>query len=319
MYDNSGECTLNSLSGKQREAWQWPAHTHNQNINSYRHHGLTLLQTSILHGETIESLEVLSNGASSTLSFIFMLKGALELVDTKSRKIQIVKAGTATKVIDHTDIKARIHPGSAWIIYRVPLPTLRVHFERLMRRPYIQDSAFAPLYEFRAGGATALYQTLCHVSEDLSSATHSMREAFNGVYERLLLAKLVMTRPDTPGATSKSGIKRIAPRSVTRAEAFMRANMRTAITLDQIADAAGCSPRALQHAFKEHWDKTPMQLLCEYRLSMAYDAILGGNVTSMADLAFQLCFSSPSRFSLLYRNAYGTSPSDMIRFRDKHI
>jgi AraC-like DNA-binding protein len=304
---------------KRDENWLWPACAGNGTFDGFKRHSRALQQTAILHGATSVSLEVASSGTSSTLNFIFMLEGALDLIDVKNRRMQILKANDATGVVNHPDIRARFHPGSAWVAYRVPMTTLRRHYEQLMHGPYLQDTAFAPLYEFRAGGASALYQALCYVSDDISAISSSMREIFTEVYENLLLAKLILMRPDDPHAIYKSLAPRIVPRPILRADTFMRENIRASITLVQIARAAGCSPRALQRVFKEHLGKSPMQILSDYRLSGAHEAIMSGNARNVIDLAIAFQFSNPGRFSALYRNAYGESPAAMMRFRQKNV
>jgi AraC-like DNA-binding protein len=328
MYDNSlGKSDYRSLTvadDTDREAeapdekWRWSSYSDDKGNIGYNRNLYKLQQTTIMYGDTHGRLEMISKGASSTLSFLFVIKGTIDLIDMKKRKIQTLVAGNATSVIDRADVKAKIHPGCSWVAYRVPITTLREYFERLMHRPYFQEQAFAPLHDFRSGSAAALYQTLCYVSEDLASANNSTRDVLTNVYERLLLAKLFMTKPDNVNTLNNMAGRRISPRYLQRAEAFMRENIHNAVTLDNIADAAGCSARALQRMFKEYRDTSPMHVLCEYRLSAAHEAILSGSARNVTDLAIHLQFSNPGRFSSLYRNAYGMSPSAMMRFHEKN-
>lgn len=328
MYDNSlGRPEYKSLTltdntdrsaEAQDEKWRWSSYSDDRGNNGFNRSLYRLQQTSILYGETNGRLEIISKGSSSTLSFLFVIKGTLDLIDIKKRKIQTLGAGNATSIIDRPDVKAKIHPGSAWVGYRVPITTLREYFERLMHRPYFQEQTFAPLHDFRSGSAGALYQTLCYVTEDLATATNSTKDVLTNVYERLLLAKLFMTKPDNVTSLSTLTGRRISPRYLQRAEGFMRENIHNAVTLDEIAEAAGCSARALQRMFKEYRDTSPMHVLCEYRLSAAHEAILSGSARNVTDLAIHLQFSNPGRFSSLYRNAYGMSPSAMMRFHEKN-
>lgn len=315
LSNSSGD--ISSNVEKMDGNWRWSGFPDEQGRYGFKRQVCPLHQTSIVYGETSGRLEVASNGIGATLSFVFVLKGAVDLIDTKNRKIQNIPAGTATGVFDRPGVKAKLYPTSSWVSYLVPVPTLREHFERLMRRPYFQELAFSPLHDFRTGSASALYQTLCYVSEDIAAAAGSGRDVLAGVYERLLLAKLFMTRPDNVSALSSQSSRRISPRYLQNAEAFMRENIHNSITLDEIAAAAGCSSRALQRMFKEYRDTSPMHILCAYRLSAAHDAIVSGSARNVTDLAMHLQFSNPGRFSSLYRNAYGMSPSAMMRFHEK--
>lgn len=299
------------------EKWRWFAHPMDCGHHAFKRNICKLERTSILYGEANGHLSINSKGASSTLGFIFVLKGRLDLIDTKTRKIQSVTAGNATSVIDHPDLRIKPQPGSSWITYRVPVTTLRDYFERVMRRPYSQNLGFAPIYDFRTGSAAALYQTLCHVSEDIGTATNADRPILANVYERLLLAKLFITKPDNSTGSNRTSEHRIKPRYVLRAESFMRDNIHNEITIDDVAKVAGCSARALQRMFKEYKDRSPMHVLCEYRLSAAHEVIVSGSMRSVSDLAMHFRFSDPGRFSSLYRKAYGMTPYAMMRFHEK--
>ncbi|WP_250018803.1 helix-turn-helix domain-containing protein [Phyllobacterium sp. 21LDTY02-6] len=328
MYDNSlGKSDYKSLTisddtgpgaNGSEEKWRWSSFSDEKGNIGFNRNVYPLQETSIVYGDTNGRLEILSKGASSTLTFIFVVKGTLDVMDTKRRRLQTLSAGNATSLIDRPDIKVKIYPGSSWVAYRVPITKLREYFERLMQRPYFQEQVFAPLHDFRSGGASALYQTVCYVTEDLATATNSTKGVLTSVYERLLLAKLFMTKPDNVNTLNNTAGRRIAPRYLQRAEAFMREHIHDPVTLDEIAEAAGCSPRALQRMFKEYRDTSPMHVLCEYRLSAAHEAILSGSARNVTDLAIHLQFSNPGRFSSLYRNAYGMSPSAMMRFHEKN-
>ncbi|MHC1550635.1 helix-turn-helix transcriptional regulator [Phyllobacterium sp. K27] len=318
---NNGSSPLTHDSIEHAEAidekWRWLAHSMDTGQHAFKRDICEFEQTSILYGEANGHLSISSKGASSTFSFIFVLMGALDLIDARKRKIQSVTAGTATSVIDHPGLRIKLQPGSSWVAYRVPVTTLRDYFERVMRRPYFQNLGFAPLYDFRTGSASALYQTLCHVSEDIGTATNANRPTLANVYERLLLAKLIITKPDNPTGANRTPEHRIKPRYVLRAESFVRENIHNAITIDEVAEVAGCSVRALQRMFKEYTDKSPMHVLCEYRLSAAHEAIVSGSIRNVSDLAMHFRFSSPGRFSSLYRQAYGMTPYTMMRFHEK--
>ncbi|QND50602.1 hypothetical protein HB779_01070 (plasmid) [Phyllobacterium sp. 628] len=173
------------------ENWRWTSFPDEQGRYGFKRQICTLQQTSIIYGETNGRLEVVSNGVGTTLSFIFILKGAIDLVDTKNRKIQNVVAGNATSVFDRAGVKAKLYPGTSWVTYLVPVPTLREHFERLMRRPYFQELAFSPLHDFRTGSASALYQTLCYVSEDIAAATSSGRDVLAGSLRAVVIGQVV--------------------------------------------------------------------------------------------------------------------------------
>jgi AraC-like DNA-binding protein len=96
----------------------------------------------------------------------------------------------------------------------------------------------------------------------------------------------------------------------------MRANASLPLTITEIADAAGCSVRALQMAFQRFRGTTPMRVLLQVRLEQARSEMLrAGQTESLARIAAEYGFSSPTRFAQSFRRKYGVYPSEMLRER----
>ena len=101
-----------------------------------------------------------------------------------------------------------------------------------------------------------------------------------------------------------------------RAEAFMRANASLPLSIAEIAEAAGCGVRALQIAFQRFRGTTPMRVLQQARLEQARSEMLrAGQTESLARIAAEYGFSSPTRFAQSFRRKYGVYPSEMLRER----
>jgi transcriptional regulator GlxA family with amidase domain len=96
----------------------------------------------------------------------------------------------------------------------------------------------------------------------------------------------------------------------------MRANAGMPLTIAEIAEAAGCSVRALQIAFHRFRGTTPMRVLLQARLEQARSEMLrAGQTESLARLAAEHGFSTPPRFAQFFRRKYGVYPSEMLRDR----
>jgi AraC-like DNA-binding protein len=104
------------------------------------------------------------------------------------------------------------------------------------------------------------------------------------------------------------------PRHLRLAEGFIEAHLDQPITLEDVASAAGISPRGLQMAFREHRGTTPLAFWREARLVRAHADLLtaepGARVT---DIALRWGFTHFGRFSELYRERYGLCPRDTLR------
>jgi len=96
----------------------------------------------------------------------------------------------------------------------------------------------------------------------------------------------------------------------------MRANVCTPLTVAEIAEAAGCGVRALQIAFHRFRGTTPMRVLQQARLEQARTEMLRrGQTQSLARIAAEHGFSSPTQFAQFFRRKYGVYPSQMLRER----
>lgn len=134
---------------------------------------------------------------------------------------------------------------------------------------------------------------------------------------RMLAVAAISVFPNTTLTTAHlPGPGRIAPAALRRAIEFCEAHAAEAITVDEIAKVAGTSIRALQHAFAQHYDTTPMRYLRQVRLQRAHQALQAADAASgatVASIAAAWGFPKPSRFAQHYRRAYGVPPSHTLR------
>ena len=95
---------------------------------------------------------------------------------------------------------------------------------------------------------------------------------------------------------------------------FIYSNYSEPIGLDEIAGAAGISPRECSRCFHRAIDRPPIRFLIEYRAQMA--AIkLERTDDSISSIAEQCGFLSDSYFGKTFKDLYGLSPRD---YRKKH-
>lgn len=129
-------------------------------------------------------------------------------------------------------------------------------------------------------------------------------------YERLLVSLLLAGQAhDTPRDVGCS----IAPASVRRAEAYIRAHATDPLTLADIADAADVPVRTLLDSFKRFRSVSPIRFLKDVRLDIARERLrAGGNITA-ASVAFEAGFNHLGRFASAYAARFGEKPSDTLR------
>lgn len=142
----------------------------------------------------------------------------------------------------------------------------------------------------------------------LKLASHDLRVAHG--LERTLLSLLMAGAVCCDSPTDRR--TGLAPHVVKRAEAFIEARAADAITLDDIARAVDAPARTLQSAFQKFRGMTPMQALREHRLRLAHTLLLSGEVDSVTDAALRYGIAHLGRFSAMYAERFGESPSKTL-------
>ncbi|WP_026622740.1 AraC-like DNA-binding protein (plasmid) [Ensifer sp. WSM1721] len=247
------------------------------------------------------------------ISFFFVLTGQVEVTDRRTRKTLCIAPNHVASVRQSAGNRMAIEPGSSWLAFHIPKPALRRNFEDLTGRPYVQEFVLPPT-RYCDDNDQGLYQTLRQADRDLNSTSLAATPMLAKAHQQLALVKLFFTMPHNLADAFCQPASFEAPRHLQRAETFMRENLTNPITIEDLAGAAGCSPRALQRLFRTFRGGSPMSVLCNYRLAAAHGAINAGWTAGITDLALSLQFSNPGRFSALYKAAYGLSPSSALRF-----
>ena len=105
------------------------------------------------------------------------------------------------------------------------------------------------------------------------------------------------------------------PHTLRRATEYVEANAALAITIKDIADAAGVTSRAVQLSFQRHLDTTPTAYLRKVRLRYVHDGLLAGSAdrTTVTTIAGQWGFSNFGRFAAQYRAEFGELPGQTLR------
>ena len=218
-----------------------------------------------------------------------------------------------------------VHPGirllgsdlQSRLFIRLPAALLRQKLEALLDGQRVESIAFQPTFDqTRGAGATIRRMSDFLFAEVEHSDSLLMNEIAIRSFEENLALCILLGLPHN--YTERLGQQKAAaaPGTVSRAEAFMRANAGTPLTIAEIAEAAGCSVRALQIAFHRFRGTTPMHVLQEARLEQARTKMLrAGRTESLARIAAEHGFSSPTRFAQSFRRKYGVYPSQMLRER----
>jgi transcriptional regulator GlxA family with amidase domain len=110
-----------------------------------------------------------------------------------------------------------------------------------------------------------------------------------------------------------SAAPKVEPGHLRRAEEFIVAHAHDAITMAEVAAAAGVSACTLFAAFRAHRGSSPMAFLRTRRLDLARSRLLVLPASSVAEVALACGFEHLGRFSIQYRKRFGESPRETLQ------
>ena len=312
--DCSCHAMIRDLSALEPE-WRWetPSQRAGGPYVFFKFDKHPLRSISIVNAEHSRGIVGIAKRDVTCVNIIFVLAGEVQTYDRHSREIVRVPVNHVATISGKQGERLQIGADSSWLLLQIPSSVLRGYFEELTGMPYGQRFILPPAL-FQQHDVDGLYAALRQAERDLSTATQHEKTMLAKAYEQLALVKLFVRLPHNMVEAFNHGAVGDMPRQLLRAEAFMRDNLYNKINLNDVAKAAGCSRRALQRMFHTYRRETPTAILCSYRLAAAHGAIRAGQAESVIDLALSLNFSNPGRFALLYKNAYGSSPSFNLRF-----
>ncbi|WP_168190211.1 AraC family transcriptional regulator [Luteithermobacter gelatinilyticus] len=125
---------------------------------------------------------------------------------------------------------------------------------------------------------------------------------------------LIYTQPHNYSDCLETGLTRVAPRYVKRAEDYIVANLKNTITIEDLVQASGVSARSLFAGFREFRGTTPMKFVRDQRLQKVHEELHHNDSRhTVTQIALKWGFSQLGRFSVEYRKKFGESPSETLR------
>jgi transcriptional regulator GlxA family with amidase domain len=106
----------------------------------------------------------------------------------------------------------------------------------------------------------------------------------------------------------------LSHRAVERAAEFLRSHAAEGVRIGDLARVAGISERALRNAFRREHGLSPKQFDMRERLESVRRALCGMPANrSITTVATEFGFFELGRFSRIYKQAFGETPSQTIR------
>jgi AraC family transcriptional regulator len=124
---------------------------------------------------------------------------------------------------------------------------------------------------------------------------------------QLVVVELLARQPGVVGLERQ--VRGLGPAQLQQVRDLIEGDLRAALTLDDLAAAAGQSKFHFVRAFKSATGMTPYRAFLERRIARAKDMLLSG--AAVQDVAQGLGFSSLSEFSRAFKRRTGYAPSKL--------
>jgi AraC-like DNA-binding protein len=182
-------------------------------------------------------------------------------------------------------------------------------------KPYIRsaDSVWLPR-TCRLSLASVVATTLLVQVGDLIRALAGADEVPEATLEQIefdVLASLAELLAESGGAEHASQLS--AERALL-VEEWIDTHLHEPITLGRLCEVAGVGGRCLQKTFLERRGSTPMQYVINRRLEAVRTKLLGSaGAVEVTSVAMACGFNHMGRFSIMYRQRFGETPSTTLK------
>lgn len=233
-----------------------------------------------------------------------------------SRERRRFACGDALLVPADEPMTADMHD-SAFAMLRISRQAVGELAEEHTGRP-AASLRFESIAPVSAAGRALWAQTVAFLCRQLiSSGAREISPLVAQELARFAGVALLEAFPNTATcAPYVSGPCQVTPAAVRRAAAFLDTHAGRPVTVAEAAAVAGTTARALQYAFRRHYDTTPMGYLRRIRLERAHQQLQAADPATgatVAEIARRWGWANPAQFATAYRQRYGQPPSRTLR------
>lgn len=267
---------------------------------------------------SVASLDFLHQEAAlDTVSLHLLSYGAEVIVQNAGRAdfflLQVMLDGHVD--ITTPDWRLELEPGMLFLmnpclyyskVWSPRARQLMIKIPRPLLAGGLPEPHFTPQPVAMDSEGRALVRFLDYLCRDLRDGAGGCADGdVRVLHEQALLKLLLGTFPQAGRMPESPAV----PSYLARAERFMRENAGLSLSMDQVAEAAGISPRTLREGFQRFRGKTPTDFLQEQRLARARRALLERDGGSVTEIALASGFAHLGRFAQLYARSFGEPPS----------
>lgn len=237
---------------------------------------------------------------------------------TASGELLFINPGSAVMLAPGMDARVETCTDFEQIILAVKRRALHQHWRVLTgHRQSGSPPQFLAVQDLSEGQGARVGQLVRMLADEVDDPAASGAETMLRSAQDLLLTTLLTHLKHAQLELLEGTTDGVSPGFVRRALDFMQSNLHREVSLVDIAETAGVSPRGLQRGFRDHIGEAPMKYLQRVRLERARNDITCAEASaSVADIAGRYGFAHKGRFSAAYRAQFGELPSET---RKRHV
>jgi len=220
-------------------------------------------------------------------------------------------AGVLSPTRDHL---FRTQAGSAKLHLRLSGTALTRYLTALLGAPLKAPPELAPKMSLTDGCGRRLAGYLRLALADFLESGSPPCPITVSAFEEFIISELLLSHPHNYTEAVVRLERPIVPRDVRRVIEYMKAHLRSPVTLSEIVQVSGLPGRTLFKHFKDSLGVSPMRYLREIRLDEVGKALVRAErEEGVTAIAAQWGFDHMGRFSSDYRKRYGERPSETLR------
>lgn len=189
---------------------------------------------------------------------------------------------------------------------------LEAYKERLLQESTSREQFLNPQVSLLSAAGSRLFRTVARAWSTLGMEDSLVSEVSLQEMEDDLLASFMLLTEESGLPEKESALP--AAFALNRTEDYICANLKTAITRDNLADKAGVSIRSLSRAFDKKYGLGPMAFVRQRRLDACYALLRDSEpeATTVTEVATSYGFGHTGKFAISYKKAFGESPSKSL-------
>ena len=248
-------------------------------------------------------------------SVLFVIGGGAPTKFSLDKGSVVVSPRKAAMITPAKQMQIERSKGSEILVLRTSFSDLLHQFEELTARHHQGSLIFNHSIDLTNGPGAMLKRMINYLVSELEHKDFVVkRPGLLKSYDQMLLTALLFLPHNQSEKLNEDRRSQVAPGLVRRAEEYMRAHLKEAISIIDLLGICDCSRSMLFAAFRNARGYTPMEFLTEQRLQGAREKLLKPHpVASVSSIALDCGFMNLGRFSQVYRRRFGERPSDTLR------